>query len=192
VEIVSVDYQYRFSKADSIPATSQKIPTLLLYDGKRMKWGYEAEQSVHPGNQHQLIQGVKLLMDEGQEFRYAPASESGKLIKQMGKSAVQVSGDYLASLVTHAREMLRRRFGAALQTFDLHYILTVPALWSDKGKNSTMQAAHLAGIPAANLTLLSEPEAAAVYAIRTIQPNTIAVCIFSSTKSVGVYLSDSD
>lgn len=55
-----------------------------------------------------------------------------------------------------------------------------------------MQAAHLAGIPAANLTLLSEPEAAAVYAIRTIQPNTIAVCIFSPTKSVGVHLSDSD
>ena len=157
-----------------------------------MKWGYEAEQTVHPGNQHQLIQGVKLLMDEGQEFRYAPASESGKLIKQMGKSAVQVSGDYLASLVTHAREMLRRRFGAALQTFDLHYILTVPAVWSDKGKNSTMQAAHLAEIPAANLTLLSEPEAAAVYAIRTIQPNTIAVCIFDSTKSVGVHLPDSD
>ncbi|KAJ6050332.1 hypothetical protein N7499_010276 [Penicillium canescens] len=101
-------------------------------------------------------------MDEGQEFRYAPASESGKLTKQMGKSAVQVSGDYLAGLVTHAREMLRRRFGAARQTFDLHYILTVP------------RSAHLAEIPAANLTLLSEPEAAAVYAIRTIQPNTIA------------------
>lgn len=58
---------------------------------------------------------------------------------------------------------------------NLQFILTVPAVWSDKAKDATMQAACLAGIPSQDLFLVSEPEAAAVYAIRSIQPNTIAV-----------------
>jgi molecular chaperone DnaK (HSP70) len=58
---------------------------------------------------------------------------------------------------------------------DLQFIMTVPAVWSDKAKDATMQAATLAGIPSAGLFLVSEPEAAAVYAIQTIQPNTMTV-----------------
>lgn len=142
-----------------------------------MQWGYQTDQSTHPGKQERLIQGVKLLLDESQKFRYAPASDSQKIIKDLNKTPVRVAGDYMEKLVTHAQEVLRRRFGTALQTMDLEYILTVPAVWSDKAKDLTMQAAHQAGIPPASLKLLSEPEAAAVCAIRTIQPNTISVWI---------------
>lgn len=73
------------------------------------------------------------------------------------------------------REVLKRRFSSALQTMDLHYILTVPAIWSDAAKDATMRSAFKAGISGSNLTLLSEPEAAAVYAIQTVQPNSIKV-----------------
>jgi molecular chaperone DnaK (HSP70) len=58
---------------------------------------------------------------------------------------------------------------------DLQFVMTVPAVWSDKAKDATMQAAILAGIPSAALFLVSDPEAAAVYAIQTIQPNTMTV-----------------
>jgi hypothetical protein len=61
---------------------------------------------------------------------------------------------------------------------DLSFVLTVPAVWSDKAKDITLNAAHLAGVPPNKLTLLSEPESAALYALRTIQPNTIKVIIF--------------
>jgi Molecular chaperone len=140
-----------------------------------MKWGYQTEQSIHPGKEQRLIQGVKLLLDGSQKFRYAPASDSQKIIKDLRKTPMEVVGDYLGKLVAHAHEVLTRRFGTALQSMDLEYILTVPAVWSDKAKDLTMQAAHRAGMSPGNLRLLSEPEAAAVCAIRTIQPNTCAV-----------------
>lgn len=140
-----------------------------------MQWGYQTDQSLHPSKQEKLIQGVKLLLDESQKFRYAPAIDSQEIIKSLNKTPVKVAGDYLRKLIAHAQDVLTRRFGTALQTMDMEYILTVPAVWSDKGKDLTMQAAHQAGISPASLRLLSEPEAAAVYAIRTIQPNTISV-----------------
>jgi molecular chaperone DnaK (HSP70) len=140
-----------------------------------MKWGYQTDQSIHPGKEQRLIQGVKLLLDESQKFRYLPASDSQGIIKDLNKTPVEVAGDYLGKVVAHAQDVLARRFGAALQTMDLEYILTVPAVWSDKGKDYTRQAAQRAGISPASLRLLSEPEAAAVCAIRTIQPNTISV-----------------
>ncbi|KAJ5207500.1 Heat shock protein 70 family [Penicillium cf. griseofulvum] len=153
--------------------TSQKVPTLCSYDDQRMKWGHQTDQSSHPGTQNPLIQGVKLLLDESQKFRYAPAIESQGVIKDLKKTPVEVAGDYLEKLVVHAREVLTHRFGTALKAMDLEYILTTPAVWSDKGKDLTMQAAHRAGISPESLGLLSEPEAAAVCAIRTIQPNSV-------------------
>ncbi|CAI7603384.1 unnamed protein product [Penicillium crustosum] len=154
--------------------TSQKVPTLCSYDGKHTKWGYQTDKLIHPGKEQRLIQGVKLLLDESQKFRYTPASKSQEVIKDLNKTPMEVAGDYLGKLVAHAQDVLTRRFSTALQTMDLEYILTVPAVWSDKAKDLTMQAAHRAGISPASLGLLSEPEAAAVCAIRTIQPNTIA------------------
>ncbi|OQE25757.1 hypothetical protein PENFLA_c008G01281 [Penicillium flavigenum] len=154
--------------------TSQKVPTICSYDNERMKWGYQTDQSIHPGKHQRLIQGVKLLLDESQKFRYLPASDSQEIIKDLNKTPVEVAGDYLGKVVAHAKDVLTRRFGTALQTMDLEYILTVPAVWSDKAKDYTRQAAQRAGVPLASLRLLSEPEAAAVCAIRTIQPNTIS------------------
>lgn len=52
------------------------------------------------------------------------------------------------------------------------YILSVPAIWSDPAKNKTLECAFNAGygdrsIPS-SIRLVSEPEAAAVYAITTV------------------------
>ncbi|CAG7988223.1 unnamed protein product [Penicillium salamii] len=91
----------------------------------------------------------------------------------MNKTPVDIVADYLERLVAHLMEVLNRRFSTALQTMELRYLLTVPAVWSDKAKDATLRAAHLAKIPASALTFLAEPEAAAVYAIQTIQPNSI-------------------
>lgn len=44
-------------------------------------------------------------------------------------------------------------------------LLSVPAVWSDKAKDSTMKATHMAGFSPA--TLIKEPEAAALYTIRS-------------------------
>lgn len=43
------------------------------------------------------------------------------------------------------------------------FVLTVPAIWSDKAKELTTQAATRAGLQKENLILITEPEAAAIY-----------------------------
>ena len=148
-----------------------------------MRWGYQVDQSAYLGKKQQPIRGVKLLLDESQKYRYCPAGKSEETLKSLKVSPVEASGDYLGKIVAHAREILLRRFGAALESMDLQYVLTVPAVWSDKAKDSTRQAAYAAGIGSSKLTLLSEPEAAAVYAIRTMEKDSATVCIFLQERS---------
>ncbi|KAJ6115348.1 hypothetical protein N7486_001126 [Penicillium sp. IBT 16267x] len=149
-------------------STSQKVPTLISYHNDRIQWGYQVDEM------NTAVRGVKLLLDDSQPIRYVPAAESERLIQALKKKPVDVAGDYMKVIVSHIKFILDRRgMGDLLETLDIQYILTIPGVWSDKAKDLTMQAACLAGIPRNNLTLLSEPEAAAVYAIRTIQPNTM-------------------
>ncbi|KAG6050527.1 hypothetical protein E4U33_000702 [Claviceps sp. LM78 group G4] len=47
-----------------------------------------------------------------------------------------------------------------------HNVLPVPAVWSDAAKHATLKAAELAGIE--SVTVVKEPEAAALYSIKTL------------------------
>lgn len=146
------------------------MPTVFSYHNDKIRWGYQVDDTS------KSIKGVKLLLDEKQTYNHGPSKGSDSLLREMNKSAIKASGEYVEMLVAHAKNILRRRFGTALQTINLQFVMTVPAVWSDKAKDATMQVACLAGIPNADWSI-SEPEAAAVYAIRTIQPNTMAVSI---------------
>lgn len=70
----------------------------------------------------------------------------------------------------------------------VEYVLTVPAVWSDKARQMTMEAAMRAGLGLGSgtvaeegeegmglLKLITEPEGAAEYALRSIQPNSMKV-----------------
>ncbi|KAH1964545.1 hypothetical protein KXV80_005890 [Aspergillus fumigatus] len=46
--------------------------------------------------------------------------------------------------------------------------------WSDKAKDKTLSAAIKASIQPQDVSLISEPEAAALYALRAIQPNSVS------------------
>lgn len=152
--------------------TSQKAPTLISYHSNEIQWGYQVN------DMSTAVRGVKLLLDTSQPTRYVPAAESERLIRALRKEPVAVAGDYMKTILSHAKEILHRRgMRDLLKRPDVKYILTIPGVWSDKAKDLTMHAACLAGIPRNNLTVLSEPEAAAIYAIRTIQPNTMTVGI---------------
>jgi molecular chaperone DnaK (HSP70) len=141
------------------------------HDNLNFQWGYQI------GPFEETIRGVKLLLDEHQQNRYSPALASKKILKSIDKDAVEVAGDYLGRIVSHVKEVLKRRFATAFDSMELRYILTVPAVWSDKAKHSTWKAAVCAGISTFNISLISEPEAAALYCLRTIQPNSFAVSL---------------
>ncbi|KAJ5633351.1 hypothetical protein N7490_009690 [Penicillium lividum] len=150
-------------------STSQKAPTIISYENDEIRWGYEVN------DMKAAIRGVKLLLDSSQVVRWVPAAESERLISDLRKEPVNIAGDYMRKMVSHIADVLDRRgMGDLLNTLDVQYVLTTPGVWSDKAKDLTMHAAHLAGIRNSQLTLLSEPEAAAVYSIRAIQPNSMA------------------
>lgn len=113
-----------------------------------------------------MVRGIKLLLDEGQGRSYTPTLESKRLIQKPDKDTVEVVGDYLNNLVSHATELINRRFGYTLDCMDLKYVLTVPAVWSDGAKNSTLRAGTTA---ASSTTLVSEPEAAATICLNSLE-----------------------
>ena len=82
--------------------------------------------------------------------------------------------DYLTKIYEHALEGLTRRYGESfLEITPVAFILTVPAVWSEAAKSATLQAAKTAGMH--NVRLISEPEAAAVYTLKTSPPNSLKV-----------------
>ncbi|PKY05178.1 actin-like ATPase domain-containing protein [Aspergillus campestris IBT 28561] len=164
IEVIST-----WPKSGNKQETPGKVPTTLAYQENRTLWGYQTA-SLHPDT---VFHGFKLLLDPSQHDQYQPAIRSQSLLKKYDKTAVDVAGDYLKCLVAHAKTVLQRRLGAAFECMELHYVLTVPAVWSDKAKDATRVAGVKAGIPVSDITMISEPDAAAMYCLDTLQPEAI-------------------
>ncbi|RAL05412.1 Hsp70 family protein [Aspergillus ibericus CBS 121593] len=148
--------------------TSVKVPSVVSYKTQPSTWGYQVRTFT------EAFHGIKLLLDEDQETKYTPSLVSKELLQKYDTDAVQVTADYIRHLVRHAQETLERRLGVAAKTMDMRFVLTVPAVWGDKAKHNTLRAAEKAGIPAEDVSLVSEPEAAALYSLRATQPNSIS------------------
>lgn len=143
---------------------------MMIKCGGRVNWGYQTNYLVGDN-----IRGMKLLLDEPQNPEYVASLIGAGILKKSRIPAVTLTGMYLTELVNHTNKILQRRFGPAVEEMEMQYVLTVPAIWSDKAKDATLNAALKARIPQRNMTLVSEPEAAALYCLHTIQPNSIEV-----------------
>lgn len=152
--------------------TTPKVPsTMIIKCGARVHWGYQTNYLVGDN-----IRGMKLLLDEPQNPGYVASLIDAGLLNRSRIPAVTLTGMYLTGLVDHTKKILQRRFGRAAEQMEMQYVLTVPAIWSDKAKDATLKAASRAKIPQKDITLVSEPEAAALYCLNAIQPNSIEVC----------------
>jgi hypothetical protein len=86
-----------------------------------------------------------------------------------GKAEVDVAADYLYHLRQAIRKQLRKTLGEVFvrEEHNIKYYLTVPAIWNDHAKSATRTAAIKAGLIRDEnddrLTLITEPEAAAMY-----------------------------
>ncbi|KAK6356080.1 hypothetical protein TWF718_000454 [Orbilia javanica] len=87
----------------------------------------------------------------------------------LNKSPVDMVADYLTALYDVIMSNLRRAQGEIfINRTAIDWVMTVPAVWSEKAQSLTKEAASRAGIGQRDkdrLFLLSEPEAAAVYAV---------------------------
>lgn len=86
-------------------------------------------------------------------------------------SPQQLTTDYLKALCCHAERMLLRTvLEAVLRRTQREYVITVPAVWEEKARDLTAKCAVDAGMGSEDkLHIVSEPEAAAIYAISKFQ-----------------------
>lgn len=93
------------------------------------------------------------------------------------KKARDLATDFLTSVRKHVITGLTNRYGAAaFSALQVEWILTVPAVWSPEAKHATRDCAEAAGMgKAETLMMTTEPEAAAVYALKKIEPHNLEV-----------------
>ena len=163
------DIAGRIKVIKSWPANGANDKTqTILYYGKKILWG----RLVLPHHEPQITR-FKLGLEEGLAQFYQPsesvAHTTSRLLifkkpRQTQKEPVDFAADYLTCLYNYIHEnFFPHEFGTNLQNQSLSYVVTVPAIWSDHAKYLTRVAASRAGIPHDRLTLITEPEAAAMY-----------------------------
>ncbi|KAG9521362.1 actin-like ATPase domain-containing protein, partial [Aureobasidium melanogenum] len=150
--------------------SSTTIPSQAA--AKVKDWGFRVDKSKN------FIELTKLLLDPYHPLPpWASRDRLQAQIANTGKTAVEVAADFLGLLKNHILQDMKRRYGSVLiENTDIEWILTVPAVWSDTAKDATLRAAKMAGLGASSsLTLVTEPEAAAIYALKVLEDFTLRV-----------------
>ncbi|KAK6536964.1 hypothetical protein TWF281_001171 [Arthrobotrys megalospora] len=167
-----------------------KTPTEIRYiEGKGALWGAEASL---PCERRQIKETApiysrfKLLLDPS-IYTGVYADQAQSLLRLLaglhientssirlppGKTAIDVSTDYLKLLYNELMDqLLRKRFPNTLDVTPIEFVFTIPAIWSHKAQEATRYAAKAAGFCSRSLdtlSLVSEPEAAAMYVLRAM------------------------
>ena len=96
-----------------------------------------------------------------------------------GRNVDKLVTDYLSALGEHLLYTLKEKLGeGVVRSTPLEFVVTVPAIWSDLAKDKTKQACQRASgfshttFP---IHLISEPEAAAIYALHGLDPHGLSV-----------------
>ncbi|XP_053402125.1 heat shock 70 kDa protein 12A-like [Mercenaria mercenaria] len=95
---------------------------------------------------------------------------------EMGKSliALNVCAMAIKYLIEDMMRNVTDRVTSCIEIKDVHWVLTVPAIWTDAAKQFMREAAVEAGLSTGNLTIALEPEAASIFC-RHLSVDT-AVC----------------
>ncbi|KAI9271875.1 hypothetical protein BDA99DRAFT_602599 [Phascolomyces articulosus] len=160
------NYYPRVPTQSVYPRCNQQQQTQSPKQATLSEWGHGAMKAMlKPGatKHNVLLSQFKLNLDESLK---RPPLENGL-------PPVQAISDYLSKLHKHALQELSCSFVSNYHPDAFRYCFTVPAVWSDKAKQTMRQAAINAGLitpsdPPDRLTLISEPEAAAIYCEETM------------------------
>lgn len=156
-----------------------KVPTLVLYDDEdptNFKWGGQIDWSTS------AIRGVKLLLDPDQPRpAYLPISVKRDR-KALPKDPIDVAADFIGAIYKHALTVIESStVKGYFKLCEKDFILSVPAVWSDKAKDLTLQVSRILGLIVRQVqfdllrdkaakkagihpvTMIKEPEAAALH-----------------------------
>ncbi|EED23507.1 Hsp70 family protein [Talaromyces stipitatus ATCC 10500] len=167
----------------------EKAPSRIAYpnentDMESPRWGYQVEPGMTAYSWTKLLLEQRMPLGGYEDQNLEVASKAGIMKLPEGKTAVQVVADFLTEIRDHARRILEKRITEKiLAATPLEFWLTIPAIWSESAKNATREAALLAGFegssdrPKDRIFMITEPEAAAVAAIRKSIHDGMGDCV---------------
>jgi molecular chaperone DnaK (HSP70) len=127
--------------------TVPKTPTIICYDAQdrsSFSWG----SKVEPTNIEKL-EGIKLLLDPDQPTPLFISPEGTKrALLKLGKPPVDIASDYIGAIYKHGLEQIKASVpDDYLDMQQKKYVLTVPAVWSDKAKDLTLRVGSFSDAP---------------------------------------------
>ncbi|KAK3581187.1 hypothetical protein CHS0354_024721 [Potamilus streckersoni] len=146
---------------------SYKTPTCLLLDkdGKIHSFGYQAEDKYADlciEGKHTdwyFFRRFKMRLHEREGLTKSSELEDASKKKM---KTIDVFSKSIECLTKVLMEMLDRQ-GVLVSSTEIHWVLTVPAIWNEPSKQFMREAAIMAGIKSNQLDIALEPEAAALY-----------------------------
>ncbi|XP_069106438.1 heat shock 70 kDa protein 12A-like [Argopecten irradians] len=163
----------RWSNSGSL--LSAKAPTTALFDPeyKFHSFGYEAEEK------YAELVDTKQYKDWHCFRRFKMQLHNTVRLKREMEIKDETGQTFCAKQVfTESIRYLRDKLLKEIETrnpmkiIDIHWVLTVPAIWTEPAKQFMHEAAIEAGIPPEAQQIALEPEAAAVYC-RSLQDGTL-------------------
>ena len=159
--------------SDDATPDSPKVPSCISYaPGGTISWGHQAAE-----DQKAITWSKLLLLDDADMEPHLRKCQhirqARDRVQKTSKSAIAVIADFLAKVWSHTLEVITRAFGQDfVTTHRFHLVVTVPAIWQDNTNQRMERAVEEAGLLAkrpgcddTSLTIVSEPEAAALAAI---------------------------
>ena len=166
---------------------NDKVPSRICYDpppDAKVTWG----NLIRPNTKGTIHACMKLKLDEQMKgslnFRlllaFLTSNMEGLDLDDVmdggdgppeypGKSPVDLVADYLSRVREHAWKDLEAQYGAStFESMKKELVVTVPAVWSERAKDQTMKAVNRAKFQASKISLVTEPEAAAIYTLKTM------------------------
>jgi hypothetical protein len=158
----------------------EKCPSRYAYASenpplKEDAWGYQVQAGA------KSYSWFKLLLDEDTDAtKYddpllRQSAGQGMTDLPPGKTPMELATDFLRQIYKHTQFCLEELGGkATVRETPCHYKLTLPATWGHQAREWTREAAEAAGFGTRNygevedkLSMIDEPEAGAIYAIKS-------------------------
>ena len=157
----------------SYPIRADTCDSEIQYDGDTIKWGFQIGEFELRHKWFKL--GLDAFSDRTKLGTLMVATDAENL-PMVDKSPAMMVTDYLTALRKHVELVLHHKLTADfLKSTPIRYVLTVPAIWPEAAEAKTRACAEKAGMgERSELLIISEPEAAATYAIHRMKSQDLA------------------
>ncbi|WZH46094.1 hypothetical protein QYS62_007164 [Fusarium acuminatum] len=165
--------QWPVSSTNKEGESSDKVPSKLRYNGNKIEWGFSIPITAP---QDEVVEWFKLDLDPSLQAMGQTLTSDGA---RGGRNVDKLVTDFISQLGDHLLYTLREKLGDSIvNSTPLEFVVTVPAIWSDLAKDKTKKACQKAsGLSTSQqqVHLVSEPEAAAIYALHGLDPHGLKV-----------------